>query len=53
MEAPDVVRIAGCDAPTTTESAELRLAESQRNELEQLERETKEWREGRAAEIEK
>ncbi len=58
MEAPDVLRIAGCDAPTKSAptksaSAEVLVEENQRSELERLDREMKEWREGRAAEIEK
>ncbi len=53
MEAPDVLRIAGCDAPTKSASAEVLVEENQRSELERLDREMKEWREGRAAEIDK
>ena len=48
-----MLRIAGCDAPTNSESAEIKFAESQKAELERMEREMKEWREGRASELER
>ena len=53
MEAPDVVRHAGCETPTKTESVELQMAENQRKELERTEREMADWREGRAVELDK
>ncbi|WVR03366.1 hypothetical protein IAU60_000357 [Kwoniella sp. DSM 27419] len=53
MEAPDVLRRAGCEAPTRGEVADLELVESQRAEIERLEQEMREWRESRAAELDR
>ncbi|WVF66458.1 hypothetical protein IAT40_001198 [Kwoniella sp. CBS 6097] len=53
MEAPDILRLAGCPHPTKAEVAEVELAESQKEELARLEHEMKEWREGMAAELER
>ncbi|OCF34951.1 hypothetical protein I316_03498 [Kwoniella heveanensis BCC8398] len=53
MEAPDILRLAGCPHPTKAEVAEVELAESQKEELARLEAEMKEWRDGMAAELER
>ncbi|WVQ94085.1 hypothetical protein IAU59_001163 [Kwoniella sp. CBS 9459] len=53
MEAPDVLRLAGCTHPTKAEVAEVELAESQKEELARLEEEMREWRDGMAAELER
>ncbi|WWC85594.1 uncharacterized protein L201_000458 [Kwoniella dendrophila CBS 6074] len=53
MEAPDVLRLAGCANPTKSDVVELELADSQRAELERLEKEMKEWQENRTAELER
>ncbi|WVQ81031.1 hypothetical protein IAT38_003138 [Cryptococcus sp. DSM 104549] len=53
MEAPDVLRIAGCASPTAAEVREIELADAQKEELAALEREMKAWRSGRAAELER
>ncbi|WWC67059.1 uncharacterized protein I206_100966 [Kwoniella pini CBS 10737] len=53
MEAPDVLRAAGCAYPTKSDIIQLELADSQKAELEKLEKEMKEWQENRAAELER
>ncbi|WRT63549.1 uncharacterized protein IL334_000454 [Kwoniella shivajii] len=53
MEAPEVLRLAGCTHPTKSDLVELELADSQKSELQRLEREMKEWQEGKTAEIER
>ncbi|WWC57874.1 uncharacterized protein I303_100409 [Kwoniella dejecticola CBS 10117] len=53
MEAPDVLRAAGCAYPTKSDAVQLELAESQRAELEKLEKEMKEWQDNRVAELER
>ncbi|KAK6904923.1 hypothetical protein I203_105742 [Kwoniella mangroviensis CBS 8507] len=53
MEAPDVLRLAGCAHPTKSDAVELELADSQKAELEKLEKEMKEWQEQRVAELER
>ena len=53
LEAPDVLRLAGCEAPTTAESAEIGEAESQQAELERLDKEMAEWKIKREAELER
>ncbi|WVQ81029.1 hypothetical protein IAT38_003136 [Cryptococcus sp. DSM 104549] len=52
MEAPDVLRLAGCEYPTNKEVREIELADSQKEELAAIEREMTRWREGRTAELE-
>jgi hypothetical protein len=53
MEAPDVLREAGCLYPTKTEFEEITIAEHQRAEFERLEHEMQEWRIEREAELER
>lgn len=53
MEAPEVLRIAGCAHPTKSEIAEFRLAADQKEELERMEKEMQSWRQEREAEIER
>ncbi|KAK8845349.1 hypothetical protein IAR55_006062 [Kwoniella newhampshirensis] len=53
MEAPDVLRLAGCAHPTKSEVSAVELAESQREELERLETEMQEWRDSRNSELER
>ncbi|WVW81548.1 hypothetical protein I302_103543 [Kwoniella bestiolae CBS 10118] len=53
MEAPDVLRLAGCAYPTKSDAVELELADSQKAELEKLEKEMKEWQEQRVTELER
>ncbi|WWD22297.1 hypothetical protein CI109_106788 [Kwoniella shandongensis] len=53
MEAPDVLRLAGCEHPTKSEVSAVELAESQREELEKLEKEMNDWRDRRKKELER
>lgn len=53
MEAPDVLREAGCAHPTKTEVEEITIAENQRAELERLEIEMQEWRQQRETELDR
>jgi hypothetical protein len=53
MEAPDVLREAGCLHPTKTEVEEITIAENQLAEIERLEKEMQEWRKGRATELDR
>jgi hypothetical protein len=53
MEAPDVVRLAGLQAPTRNEAIEFKFAEDQAAELERLQREEKEWRASRETELDR
>lgn len=52
MEAPEVIRLAGCDHPTVEEIKAVELAESQREELGKLSVEMERWKKERAAELE-
>ncbi|WVQ81030.1 hypothetical protein IAT38_003137 [Cryptococcus sp. DSM 104549] len=53
MEAPDVARIAGCQYPTQDDVRNMELADAQKEQLAQLEREMEAWRRGRLAELER
>lgn len=53
MEAPDVLREAGCEHPTKTEFQEITIADEQRVEFERLEKEMQEWRNQRATELDR
>lgn len=53
MEAPDVLREAGCPHPTRSEVQEITIAENQKAEFERLETEMKEWRAQRETELER
>lgn len=53
MEAPDVLREAGCAHPTKAEVEEITIAENQRAELERLEIEMQEWRHQRETELDR
>lgn len=53
MEAFDVLQLAGCDKPTTDEQRSQKFAADELAEIEQLQREEEEWREGRTEEIER
>jgi len=53
MEAPDVLREAGCQYPTKAELEEITIADDQRMEFERLEREMEEWRKQREAELDR
>ena len=53
MEAPDVLREAGCSHPTKAEVEEITVAENQRAELERLEIEMQEWRQQRETELDR
>lgn len=53
MEAPDVLRAAGCPHPTRSEVQEIVIAENQKAEFERIEKEMKEWRAQREAELER
>ncbi|OXG20365.1 hypothetical protein C366_01898 [Cryptococcus neoformans Tu401-1] len=52
MEAPEVIRLAGCDHPTVEEIKAVKLAESQREELGKLRVEMERWKKERAVELE-
>jgi len=53
MEAPEVVRLAGCPTPTAHDILEFELEENKRIELARLEEEMKQWRESREQELER
>ena len=53
MEAPDVLREAGCEHPTKSEVQEITLADNQRVEFERLEKEMQEWRKQRETELDR
>lgn len=53
MEAPDVLREAGCQYPTKAELEEITIADDQRMEFERLEKEMQEWRKQREAELDR
>lgn len=53
MEAPDVLREAGCLHPTKAELEEITIADDQRMEFERLEKEMQEWRTQRATELDR
>lgn len=53
MEAPDVLRQAGCLHPTKFETHEITIEENQRAELERLELEMQNWRQEREAELDR
>jgi len=53
MEAPDVLREAGCAHPTKSEVEEITIADNQRVEFERLEREMQEWRAQRETELDR
>jgi hypothetical protein len=53
MEAPDVLRLAGCDTPTYDEHAKAQTAALKRGESLRLEKEIADWREGREDELER
>jgi len=53
MEAPDVIRLAGLAAPTTSEVIGFNFEKDQAAELERLQKEEIEWRQGRETELER
>lgn len=53
MEAPDVLRQAGCPHPTKSEFQEITIAENQRAEFDRLEAEMRQWRAQRETELER
>ncbi|KAK4684869.1 hypothetical protein P7C73_g5294, partial [Tremellales sp. Uapishka_1] len=53
MEAPDILRLAGCAHPTSTEVKEIAIEETKLAQLALLEVEMKEWRTEREAELER
>jgi hypothetical protein len=53
LEAPDVLREAGCQHPTKSEVEEISIAADQRVEFERLEREMQEWRKERETELDR
>lgn len=53
MEAPDVLRMAGCEAPTKEEYAQTKLAAEEQLELERLQKEMTAWRSTRETEIDR
>lgn len=52
MEAPEVIRLAGCEHPTIEETKAFELAESQKEELEKIRVEMERWKKERVAELE-
>lgn len=53
MEAPEVIRLAGCEHPTIEEAKAFELAESQKEELEKIRVEMERWKKERVAELER
>jgi hypothetical protein len=53
MEAPEVLRQAGCLHPTKFETHEITIEDNQRAELERLELEMQNWRQEREAELDR
>ena len=53
MEAPDVLREAGCQYPTKAEIEEITIADDQRMEFERLEKEMQAWRAQRETELDR
>jgi hypothetical protein len=53
MEAPEVVRLAGCATPTSEEVTALENTEVKRAQIERLEKEMTVWREGRETALER
>jgi hypothetical protein len=53
MEAPDILRLAGCAAPTKEEVQQNKIAEAEQLELERLQAEMSKWRVDREAELER
>lgn len=53
MEAPEVIRLAGCEHPTIEETKASELAESQKEELEKIRVEMERWKKERVAELER
>lgn len=53
MEAPDVLRQAGCPYPTKSEVQEINIEETQQAEFERMEKEMKAWRSQRESELER
>lgn len=53
MEAPEVLRQAGCPHPTKSEVQEITIEENQRAEFDRMEKEMREWRSQRETELER
>lgn len=53
MEAFDVLQLAGCENPTTSEQRVRRFAEEELAQIEQLQQEEEEWRLGRTEELDR
>lgn len=53
MEAPDVLRRAGCENPTYDEHARSQMEDARRLEITRLEREMNDWKVGRETELER
>ena len=53
MEAPDVVRLAGCEFPTKSETQQNQLAADEQMELERLQSEMSQWRSNRETELDR
>jgi len=53
MEAFDVLQLAGCENPTTSEQRVRRFAAEELAQIEQLQQEEEEWRLGRTEELDR
>lgn len=53
MEAADLCRLAGCSAPTKSETEQNQLQEAEQAELARLQTEMDQWRTGRESELDR